>query len=157
MRHQMEWTLDLMPAENEDGRELAGLLTRTALCELRRLQAATPDELALRIRRYVQRHLPDPIRLDDLAREAGMSKHHFARTFKRLTGQTPMRMVNQLRLRAAHDLLLHTDLKLSGIAARIGLVDASHLSHLFRKAMGAPPGALRRRALRSRRHTGRPG
>jgi transcriptional regulator GlxA family with amidase domain len=145
IRHQVEWMLDLVPAQNPAALSLAGLLTRTALAELRRLQDPVPDELAVRIRRFVHSRISQRITLDDLAREARMSKYHFSRTFKRLTGQTPMRMVNQIRLQTARQLLLGTDLKLAAIAARVGLVDASHLSHLFRRSLGVSPGTLRHR------------
>jgi transcriptional regulator GlxA family with amidase domain len=61
-----------------------------------------------------------------------------------LTGLTPMEDLRQLRLEAARDLLLTTDLPLKAIAPRTGLGDEYHLSRLFRRAFGIAPGALRR-------------
>jgi transcriptional regulator GlxA family with amidase domain len=55
-----------------------------------------------------------------------------------------MRLVNQIRIEVAQSLLLQTHLTLDAIAAQVGLADASHLSHLFRRLTGRSPGSLRR-------------
>jgi transcriptional regulator GlxA family with amidase domain len=73
-----------------------------------------------------------------------MSKFHFSRRYRQLTGLTPMEDLRQLRLEAARDLLLTTDLPLKAIAPRTGLGDEYHLSRLFRRAFGIAPGELRR-------------
>ncbi len=144
LRHQLEWVLDLHPSSGPADRRAVAALAQTALHELGRLANPAAGDLPGRIRRYIRRNLTGRIALDDLAAEAGLSRFHFARTFREATGTTPMRLVSQMRVDAAGDLLRRTDLPLEAIAARVGLADASHLSHLFRRLTGRPPGAVRR-------------
>lgn len=84
------------------------------------------------------------ISLADLAREAGLSRSHFARAFKATTGLPPHRWLLARRLERACELLLATDLSLDNIAARCGFADQSHFTRAFAKAMGATPGHWRR-------------
>ena len=144
IRRQMEWILDIHPSRHGADRRTCEALTHTVVHELGRLQNPAHSALAERIRRFIREHLQEDISLDDLAREARLSKYHFARKFKRITGQTPMSLVNQMRIEAARSLILQTDLTLDAVAAQVGLADASHLSHAFRRLTGRTPGSLRR-------------
>ncbi len=145
--HQMRWMLELHPSDDPADRRALQALAVTLCHEFVRLLDPAPQAFVDRIRRYIREHLDEPIRLDDLAREAAMSKYHFARQFKQRTGRTPLQMVHQLRLEAARALLLDEGLTLDAVARRVGLVDASHLSRLFRRVTGQSPGQYRRAAL----------
>ncbi len=147
IRRQMGWILDIHPSRHEADRRMCEALAHTVVHELGRLQNPAHGDLAERIRRFIRQHLHQPISLDDLAREARLSKYHFARKFKRITGQTPMSLVNQMRVEAARSLILQTDLTLEAVAAQVGLADASHLSHAFRRLTGRTPGSLRRESV----------
>ena len=144
IRRQLDWILDLYPSQDKADGEMLDALTYTVIHEFGRLQNPATGDLAMRIRTYIRNHLDRRMTLDDLAKEADMSKYHFARTFKEITGQTPMGLVNQMRVEAVQELLLQTDLPLEAIAIEVGLADASHLSHMFRRLTGHSPGALRR-------------
>jgi AraC-like DNA-binding protein len=144
MRHQLEWILDIYPSRNSSDRCMIQTLAHTAIHELSRLQNPTPCDMAECVRRYIRAHMAEKMSLDDLAEVVGLSKYHFARTFKRVTNQTPMRLLTQMRVEAAQALILQTDLPLEAVARRVGLADASHLSHLFRRVTDRSPGSLRR-------------
>ncbi len=143
VRQQTQWLLDIYPSEKPEEQLLTQSLAYSAISELSRLANPAPSDMAERIRRYVRDHIADNITLDDLAREAHMSKYHFSRTLKAATGHTPMRLLSQMRIEEARGLLLQTDLTLDVIAQRVGLSDASHFSHLFRKSTGQSPGKFR--------------
>ncbi len=96
------------------------------------------------IREFVREHIAEPLTLADLAREAGMSKYYFLRTYKALTGVTPMADVRALRVEYARELIVATDLPLKAVAQRAGLGTASFLCRLFRSAYGVTPGSLRK-------------
>lgn len=83
-------------------------------------------------------------RVDDLARECGLSKRHFLRAFKTSTGEPPHRWLLARRVDRAKELLAGSDLELSEIAALCGFSDQSHLSRMFRRLTGNTPGAWRR-------------
>jgi transcriptional regulator GlxA family with amidase domain len=82
--------------------------------------------------------------LDDLARKAGMSKYHFVRLYKKLSGRTPMNDVRMIRVEAARDLIITTDLPLKTIATRVGLGNEYYLCRVFRQAFKVPPGYFRK-------------
>ena len=122
---------------------LATLLAETAAAAYHAAATASEDPLVASVRRYIRDHLADPIGLDDLARVAKLSRFHFARTFRRAAHRSPMQMVTALRVEAARDFLLTSDLPLRAIATRVGFSDESSLSHAIRQYAGCAPGALR--------------
>ena len=104
------------------------------------------DALVTSIRSFVRERIGQPITLDDLARRAGMSKYHFVRRYRAVSGRTPMEDVRALRVEFAREMILTTDLPLKTIAPRAGISSEYALSKMFRKVLGSTPGALRRRA-----------
>lgn len=83
-------------------------------------------------------------RLDDLARECGLSKRHFLRAFKTSTGEPPHRWLLGRRIDRAKELLVGSALELSEIANLCGFSDQSHFNRMFRRMTGETPGGWRR-------------
>jgi AraC-like DNA-binding protein len=129
-------------------RAAAAALLGGILAELRRIHAQPIHEAALvgSTRAFVTEHLADRLTLARLARQAGLSKFHFSRLYRRLAGRTPMADVREIRVGHALDLLLTTNLPLKEIAPKAGLTDEYQLSRLVRRRHQVPPGALRKRA-----------
>jgi AraC-like DNA-binding protein len=84
-------------------------------------------------------------RVDDLAETAGMSRSAFAEAFAAALGRPPIAYLTHWRMTRAAALLRETRLAVSEIARRCGYGNAYAFSTAFRRATGAPPGALRRR------------
>jgi AraC-like DNA-binding protein len=145
IEQQLRWISDLHPMKTNEERCIANCLIHTAFFEHRRL-AETPasTDIVLSIKRYIRAHISDPLTLDDLADDAGLSRYYFSRVFRRKTGITPMDYVRRLRVEAAQALILRTPLPLKAIAAQVGFCDEYHFSRVFRKETGQPPGALRK-------------
>lgn len=121
-------------------------LLRAMLSEYVELAAGeVGDELAARLRSYVESRIADPLTLDDLSHHFKLSRYHLVRKYRAVTGQTPMAAVARLRLERARDIVLSTSLPLKDIPAMIGLNDVYHMTRLFRRHMGVTPGSLRRR------------
>jgi len=140
----LDWMQALYPARSEaDGGTLDALLA-VLLAEYREGGAGGDDERLARARRFAQERLAEPLCLDDLARAACLSRYHFASLFRAQVGVAPMEWVRRARVEAARVLLLTSDLPLAAIAPRVGLRDEFHLSRVFRRVTGRPPGALRR-------------
>lgn len=90
----------------------------------------------------------EPFRRHDLAalaRAAGLGPRQLQRRYRAETGTTPMADLRRARCAAAADLLVSTDWPLARIAQATGFCDAFHLSKVFRRHYGLPPGRLRRR------------
>jgi AraC family transcriptional regulator len=93
--------------------------------------------------------LPEtPPRLIDLASLCGISTRHLMRAFRQSAGQTITAYAEGARLRHATQLLSETDLPLADIARQLGFAAPSGFSHAFRRAVGEPPSAFRRRQRR---------
>jgi transcriptional regulator GlxA family with amidase domain len=81
-----------------------------------------------------------------LAKVAGLSRAAFARRFAAEVGAPPLRYLAIVRMRRAAELLVATDAALAAVAADVGYATEFALSRAFRRHMGEPPGAYRRRA-----------
>lgn len=84
--------------------------------------------------------------LAELAAEASLSMHHFAREFRRSVGITPYAYMLRRRLDRARQLVIGSNLPFARIGALNGFPSAAHFSDRFRREMGVSPGALRRAA-----------
>lgn len=84
-------------------------------------------------------------RIDLLADRAGWSPSYFARVFRRVTGETPHRYVERVRLDYARTLLECSDLTVAAIASELGYQSHSHFTRQFRTKLGTTPDHLRRR------------
>ena len=106
--------------------------------------AHMPDPMVARVKQYVMENLPSPLTLDELAGVACLSRYHFLRRFRTLSGVSPMRFVRDSRVDAARTLLLSSDLPMRAIAQRVGFADHCQLSRVFRRLTGRAPSMLRR-------------
>jgi AraC-like DNA-binding protein len=96
-----------------------------------------------RICEYIKSNLDQNISLEALAKMAGLSLNHFARSFKQTVGMPPHYYVLQRRIEHAQQMLRNTDLPMSQIALSAGFSDQSHLSRHFRRITGMSPSVVR--------------
>jgi AraC family transcriptional regulator len=81
--------------------------------------------------------------LDELVQITGLSRAQFFRAFKRSTGYTPARYVQQLRMRHAAA-LLEEGRTISEVANIFGYGNSSHFAAVFRRYNGKNPSDWRR-------------
>ncbi|NUS51745.1 MAG: helix-turn-helix domain-containing protein, partial [Nocardioidaceae bacterium] len=110
--------------------------------------AERPDEGLADLVDWAQRHLGEPLTVDDLADRAAMSPRTFARRFRAETGTTPKRWLLDQRLQHAERLLETTDLTVDVVADRSGFGSGDTLRHHFARRRGVSP-AEHRRAFRT--------
>ncbi|TDY22775.1 AraC family transcriptional regulator [Paraburkholderia sp. BL6665CI2N2] len=110
---------------------------------------ARPERLVpRRVRRvtdYIRANLDGDLAIIELAAQAGLSSFHFARVFRRETGETPHQYVSRLRLEEAARLLRATGQTVLQIAIAVGFENASHFSVQFKRGYGVTPLAYRLR------------
>jgi AraC-like DNA-binding protein len=80
-----------------------------------------------------------PLRIEDIARELGMSVSGFHHHFKAVTAMSPLQFQKQLRLQEARRLMLGEDLDAASAGYRVGYGDASHFNREYKRLFGAPP------------------
>lgn len=87
-----------------------------------------------------------PWTVDDLARQAGMSRSAFFVRFIRMVGTRPMEYLLAWRMALAKDLLRQGGCALDEVAERVGYGSASTFSTAFSRHVGQPPGRFARMA-----------
>jgi AraC-like DNA-binding protein len=80
-----------------------------------------------------------PLRVDDIAQELGMSVSSFHRHFKAVTAMTPLQFQKQMRLQEARRLMLGEDLDAASAGYRVGYNDAAHFNREYKRLFGLPP------------------
>ena len=121
----------------------------------RRSPGPLTDRRLARVVEYMSAHFREPLALERLAGEAGISKFHFVRLFRAATGESPHGYLVRLRMRFACQLLRDTDLNVGEVAAASGYSTPAHFGQAFARHVGCAPTTYRRR-VRSARRPGRP-
>ena len=101
-----------------------------------------PPEL-LAVRRHLEEHSAEPLRLAALARLAGWSVPHFCAQFRRHFATSAIDLLIDLRLHRARLLLTDRNLTVGEVAQRVGYADYRQFSKLFSKRFGCAPRAAR--------------
>lgn len=81
-----------------------------------------------------------------LAAEVGMSRSAFSDRFADLVGEPPMRYATRWRMSLAERWLQDGEQSVSEVAHRVGYDSLPAFSRAFKRALGVPPGSIRRRA-----------
>jgi AraC-like DNA-binding protein len=118
-------------------------LLQSFICELVKAGCFQPEDPLTKVRTLLKTQVGKTHTLDSCARLAGMSKFHFVRQYKRAVGRSPMEDLQYLRIEAAVDLLLTTDLPMKAVAQQTGFCDQHYFSRVFNRLKGLSPGAFR--------------
>ena len=94
-------------------------------------------------RELLMESLRSDIGLKAVADACGLSTGHFIKAFRQSFGLPPHRWLLRERVRCACDMLLNTDERLDAIALHCGFADQSHMTRVFSKTIGVPPGTWR--------------
>lgn len=106
-------------------------------------QRAADDERISRACDFMEKHLSEPLALDQVARHVHMSPASFSRFFKRTTGMPCMRYLHQLRIGDACRLLMESDLRIVDICQEVGFRNLSNFNRRFLEIRGLSPRAFR--------------
>jgi AraC family transcriptional regulator len=83
--------------------------------------------------------MEDDLSLDEMAQSVGLSTAHFARMFRKSTGQTPHRFVLRQRLERAKAMLRAPDARVLDVAVACGFKTQQHFAQVFRDVWGVSP------------------
>lgn len=92
---------------------------------------STPGRGMERAVAQMQTRYGEDLSIASLARTAGMSVDRFERRFRAAFRETPLRHLNRIRMRAACQLLIHTELTVGEIARKCGFSDQSYFAKRF--------------------------
>ncbi len=102
------------------------------------------DQQVLAVQQYIESHFKEPLLLDDLAREHLMSKRSLLRRFKKVTGSTPKKYIQKVRIENAKRILETTHENVSTCMSLVGYNDLNTFRKTFVEMTGYLPGAYRR-------------
>lgn len=123
------------------------LLLRHTSCEADASpQTQTENERLRTMLRFIRQHYCEPIRIEQIAASANVSRRECMRCFQKGIRTSPIQYVIDLRIQKARRLLSETALPLSDIGASCGFSDQSYFIKTFRERSGLSPSAFRKNA-----------
>jgi AraC-like DNA-binding protein len=102
-----------------------------------------PARHLLRAKDAADRRYSEPLRVEDLARAAGLSRAHFSRQFRAAFGLSPHAYLLTRRMERAAALLRMTDRSVADICLSVGLQSVGSFTSTFTRTYGVSPTAYR--------------
>jgi AraC family transcriptional regulator len=116
------------------------------------LRPNTSAEYTRRINKtleYIDRHIDEVIRLEDLAKTSHFSAYHFHRIFHALVGETVNKYVTRKRMeKAVQRLITKPELSITEVAEQGGFSSSANFSKAFKLYFGVSPSELRNAGFR---------
>ena len=93
---------------------------------------------------YINSHISEDIKIDDICNAVHLSKYHFCREFKKMTGQTLMEYVMKTRIALAKNMLVSKKRTIREVSESCGFSSMSYFCRVFKKESGMTPSEFRR-------------
>ena len=131
---------------------LMAILRRLQQIEAQRKQQRTLHPVVAASIRWTEQHLADPLTLEIISAQAGLSASHFTALFRDALGTSPMKHLQARRMVLARKLLIDPYRTISQIARRCGYGDANYFTRLFKKCHRCSPTQFRQKRSTTRVH-----
>jgi len=116
------------------------LLMKGEGARLSHLMASEGDTRRIaRAIKQLRQDFDKPMKVEDIARELGMSVSGFHHHFKSVTSMSPLQFQKQVRLQEARRLMLGEELNVANASFRVGYEDPAYFSRDYKKLFGASP------------------
>lgn len=100
-------------------------------------RGAVSSRLTADVANYVQHHLSDAIKTEQIARALYVSRPYLSKKFRESTGETLTDFILKEKTEEAKRLLRYSDKSLTAIGSYLGFSSPSHFSRIFRKYAGS--------------------
>jgi AraC family transcriptional regulator len=87
----------------------------------------------------IERRYSEALTVDDLARQAGLSRFHFSRLFREQVGESPYQRLRAVRLDRAAELLRRGGRTVTEVALSVGFQDLGRFGRAFASRFGVLP------------------
>lgn len=108
-------------------------------CDFRDARRTPIDFRVRKSLRLLDDGLGQGIELDNVARDAGLSRPHFYKLFRENVGVTPALYANTMRVERALDRLTGSQTSITDIGFELGFSSQSHFTHFFAANVGIAP------------------
>ncbi|UPG65798.1 helix-turn-helix transcriptional regulator [Metabacillus endolithicus] len=92
---------------------------------------------------YMNENITNTIKLDDIAKYAGLSRQHLTHLFKSQTNYPPIDYFIRMKMQKAAQMLVLTNSSIKQTAISVGIDDPYYFSRTFKKIMGSSPSEYR--------------
>lgn len=129
---------------------LVELLLHVSRCALRQAHGHRGDQAIIHpalagLQAWLATRLSAPPGIDEMAAHCGLSPAHFAATFRRAYGMTPLDFLTRERVRAAAErIVAEPRTPVTTIAIDLGFCSSQYFATVFRRVQGCTPMAWRR-------------
>ncbi len=100
--------------------------------------------LADKVRRYIEKNFAENIKVSEIAKDNFISVGYLSHAFKTETGMSPREYLSHIRCTRAYDLIRHTGMKFTDIAAATGFCCANDMSRKLREYYELTPTQIRK-------------
>ncbi|MEM9424161.1 MAG: AraC family transcriptional regulator, partial [Spirochaetota bacterium] len=97
-----------------------------------------------RMQEFIYRNFQHNIGVPDISRQSGLSENYAMRFFKKHTGKTIQRFLEEVRLTQAQNLLQYSIRSIKEISTMVGFRDHNYFIRVFHRQFGITPGKFRR-------------
>ncbi len=115
-------------------------LLNISICRIYALAVDTKQNAAVKkAAEYILKNFQSEITVDDLANYVNLSKFHFSRLFKEVTGLSPIAYLTRTRISRAIALMEQTDLTMTEISSACGFSSPNYFNRVFKSFTGSTP------------------
>lgn len=107
-------------------------------------EGSSESDMAANIRKYIDEHLSEQMRLEDVASAFYLSPSYFGTVFKNEIGESFSAYLQSARINHAKELLVESNDTIDMIAGKCGYLDRKHFSKLFANVVGVKPNEYRK-------------
>lgn len=140
-----------------ENNELILLYLKAVLCHMKKgaiistnKHSDSAESLIRQTVRYINANIFErPLTVGEVSRIYNISPEHFSRSFKKETGVTPVRYMNELRIAEAKRLLAENSMSVKEISAKLFYTEPFYFSKQFKKIAGSSPSEYRERLLQN--------
>lgn len=143
--HQCVGTLVLLPTSSEILNHVIRWSLEVHSEYHNRLKSYTP--IVRRVITLVEKKYSEDLSLKVLSHELNMNTSYLGQIFKEELGMSFNMYINKIRMEKAHELLLHSNLKINQIAQEIGFQDNSYFYRKFKTFYGYCPNIVRKNQI----------
>jgi AraC-like DNA-binding protein len=129
--------------------KLAGLANQQVITRFSQPAPNNPEQIDRinRVWEFIFRNYQNPVYLEEVANEIGMSPSAFSKFFKKHTNKTYISVIEELRIGSACNLLTKSDKPVSDIANECGFNNIANFNRQFKRITGKTPLKFRKQIV----------
>lgn len=130
----------LSPSHLHKEKEKLACLLSYILLELQNiLEFESSNKHIMEIIKYINSNITESISLSEVSKAVNLSKEYTASIFKKETGLTVNKYINERKLVMAKEMIAVGNMSLQEISENIGYENYGYFSRIFKKRFGMPP------------------